>query len=1546
MNLSLSLQIKEKIMKIRIKRKILITAVIVFVVVSLVSGLQCLLRQKNILTIQNHARNVESYFDCGDNINNELNDPYSYEIENDSGLGCYTDNCGLGRENGYSETYFNEGCRNWQIMPAYSPFYKYYIDTDSMSGLSETDQETFVNNIRNAINSWNSVEMHDGSGHLVQLVETTPDANNSVGTNVCPIQYNPNLEDSNGKFTPIPLFYKIEIKNYSGERTIRHELGHLLGLQDLDRKHDVYDHAVLMGYKHFVPEIQYQDIQGVAVANNKHTQHDFRRYAYVDGQYTYVCFYCDIQCTESEHLSGSQPFVEAATCIHDFQPMVSAGERHWLKCTQCYKVIESMFYVRGIDINGISSLEITGLINSNETEIVIPEHLGNVNVVGLADNAFYGRTDLIEIEFEINSKLSWIGKSVFAGCKNIKNISLPIFSIRIDNKAFYGCSSLENITIPASTTYIGDGAFAGCSNLNIVMSTANPNYSAQDNILYSKDKTKIIATGQIHSIVEIPNTVTEIAPSAFEGNTNLQTLDFGKTTPTIGERAFADCNNLQKAYFYSYDVPACYSDSFFSDSFTAYVPYISQGDYAMMFEQNDVDVTFIQTVLSYISDGQVIYQEDVYYGSILHSMYLPQRNGCEFEGWYRDESLHGESVNDGILWEETEDTSLYANWNAVEYKIYFNLNGGTLSSANPLTYTVNDQIVFDEPTKLGNTFTGWTIDGQTVNGINEGTYGDIDVDANWQVNQYTISFDINGGAPQIEPITVTFGQSFSINIVPTKYGYYLDGWDYNGERYLDGQGGNLKHWDVAGNATLTAQWSVKEYYIRIGEDGNIWLDVKGVLTENPSPIQCGAGLDLINLIKKFKDSSAGFRVGKIFDHFEYCEQTINWTKIPDLGEHGTTVSIEPIWVLELHSIHFHMQVGSDPATIRANYGEKINLPRPNVDGYSFNYWSTDENGANRVNWTTMPDLTPNEQNNGSCDLYGHVVPIKYTITYKLDGGINSANNPTSYYITSELSLSNPTKKGYTFNGWYLDANKQTKFVAKTELWGDLTLYAKWTPNQYTVILDRQSGTGGATSVKATYDSKLKTVSAPTYKGYTFEGYYTQVNGKGTQYYDSQMNGVNNWVIDGNSTLYAYWKVKVYTITLHSDGNAPFDIYIEVEYNAPMPEVDRIAPSKTGYMFVGYFSERNGRGTQYYSMSKWNDGQTAAINGTDYCWAEGISNKYKVNKQDKYFIWDKDFDATLYAHYELYECDYDVKDIWYSHDALGSTTYHLIHGKTTTITANKYDGYTFKYFAVTNMLNDIPETTMNYYAELYRDSYFEIVPKGSIVAIYEKNECVAQGTLITLADGRQVPVESLKGDEILLVWNMLTGQYDASRILFIDKDPAQVYKVINLGFSDGTTVKVISEHGFWDYNLNKYVYLRQDASKYIGHWFNKGDTRVQLTSVDVRDEYTTAYSPVTYGHLCYYVNGMLSMPGGISGLFNIFEVDPDTMTINAEAMARDIAQYGLFTYEEFAEQLPVTEDVFNAFNAQYFKVAIGKGLISIEQLENLVNRYSTFWVDIQ
>ena len=276
-----------------------------------------------------------------------------------------------------------------------------------------------------------------------------------------------------------------------------------------------------------------------------------------------------------------------------------------------------------------------------------------------------------------------------------------------------------------------------------------------------------------------------------------------------------------------------------------------------------------------------------------------------------------------------------------------------------------------------------------------------------------------------------------------------------------------------------------------------------------------------------------------------------------------------------------------------------------------------------------------------------------------------------------------------------------------------------------------------------------------------------------------------------------------------------------------------------------------------------------------------------------------------------------------------------YGTATSITISYMDGIYRKIFYANNLNATTCTMTAN----------------GNTKDTTVQDSCLAAGTLITLADGSQKAVEELTGNEMLLVWNMKTGTYDTAPIMFIDSDPIHTNDIINLHFSDETTVKVIYEHGFWDFDLNSYVYLDENAEEYVGHWFNKQTTdaagnytweKVQLTEVTFTQEYTTAWSPVTYGHLCYFVNGMLSMPGGIDGLFNIFEVDSETLTYNTEAMNADIEEYGLFTYEEFYEMYPISEEVFDAFNGEYLKVAIGKGLITYERIGELIERYAEFF----
>lgn len=182
--------------------------------------------------------------------------------------------------------------------------------------------------------------------------------------------------------------------------------------------------------------IKYQDIQGIAVLNNRHTTHHFNRYVVDENRYLHFCFYCDTVDSRTSIISGSSQMAIAASCLHNYQPMVSAGERHWLKCTECYKVVESDFYIRGVSNGGNINIEITGLIDPTRATITIPREIGGQNVTHIGNGAFSGLSNLTSVTFESPSNVQTIGNSAFVNT-GVVNLSLPSSVTSIgDNNRF------------------------------------------------------------------------------------------------------------------------------------------------------------------------------------------------------------------------------------------------------------------------------------------------------------------------------------------------------------------------------------------------------------------------------------------------------------------------------------------------------------------------------------------------------------------------------------------------------------------------------------------------------------------------------------------------------------------------------------------------------------------------------------------------------------------------------------------------------------------------------------------------------------------------------------------------------------------------------------------------------------------------------------------------------------------------------------------------------------------------------------------------------
>ena len=223
-------------------------------------------------------------------------------------------------------------------------------------------------------------------------------------------------------------------------------------------------------------------------------------------------------------------------------------------------------------------------------------------------------------------------------------------------------------------------------------------------------------------------------------------------------------------------------------------------------------------------------------------------------------------------------------------------------------------------------------------------------------------------------------------------------------------------------------------------------------------------------------------------------------------------------------------------------------------------------------------------------------------------------------------------------------------------------------------------------------------------------------------------------------------------------------------------------------------------------------------------------------------------------------------------------------------------------------------------------------------------CIAEGTLITLADGSKIPVEQLTGNELLLVWNHITGKMEAVKIAYIvDHDHIQKeHEVMTMYFNDGTTIKIIGEHVFYDATLGKYVAI--DSTNYqdfIGHAFLKNNenqdmVQIKFITASIDYEITRTFEVVTDKHLINFTNDILSTSAYLDPLLNIFEINIETYMYNQEQMIKDIEEYGLYTYDDFDGL--IDEKAFELYNAAYLKIAVGKGYITWEGILDLIDIY--------
>jgi hypothetical protein len=153
--------------------------------------------------------------------------------------------------------------------------------------------------------------------------------------------------------------------------------------------------------------------------------------------------------------------------------------------------------------------------------------------------------------FTIPPNVTSISNEAFAGCLALTNLALPSGLLSICEGAFSGCTNLTTMVIPSSVTNIGIVPFAQDTSLSSIQVDANnPAFTSIDGVLFSKDKTTLLAypNGKAGSY-SIPNGVTSIAIGSLEYSPGLVSLTIPASVTIIWDYAIAECHNLTSAYF-------------------------------------------------------------------------------------------------------------------------------------------------------------------------------------------------------------------------------------------------------------------------------------------------------------------------------------------------------------------------------------------------------------------------------------------------------------------------------------------------------------------------------------------------------------------------------------------------------------------------------------------------------------------------------------------------------------------------------------------------------------------------------------------------------------------------------------------------------------------------------------------------------------------------------------------------------------------------------------------------------------------------------------
>ena len=464
---------------------------------------------------------------------------------------------------------------------------------------------------------------------------------------------------------------------------------------------------------------------------------------------------------------------------------------------------------------------------------------------------------------------------------------------------------------------------------------------------------------------------------------------------------------------------------------------------------------------------------------------------------------------------------------AVRYTISFNANNGSGAPGSQTKKHDEDlTLSTTTPSRSGYKFLGWA----TSNNASTAQYSagakytankSVTLYAVWQPNQYTITFNANGGSGAPAAQKKTHGTNLTLSSTkPTKTGYDFLGWatssNATSAQYAAGA-----TFTANANTTLYAVWKIKTYKISFNANGGseapvVQTKTYGVNLTLTSLKPVRTGYTFQGWATSSNATSAQYSAGATF------------TKDAD-------TTLYAVWKIIQYSVTYNANGGSGaPNAQTKNYGTDLTLSstKPTRTGYTFQGWATTSN-ATSVQYAAGAKYT----NNANATLYAVWKINSYKLQYNANGGTGTLPAAVTVNYNEKVTVERVqvTFKGYYFLGWATTASATEasyKSGDSVVMKGNVTLYAVWKPRTNKITFNANGGTGTLPETISVLTGKNGTIGKASVSrtGYYFLGWSTSKTATA-----ADLKTGSSISVDEDTVLYAVWKPRTNKITFNANG---------------------------------------------------------------------------------------------------------------------------------------------------------------------------------------------------------------------------------------------------------------------------------------------------------------------------------------------------------------------------------------------------------------------------